>query len=122
MLNEPNIAFVDLSKITAPTLVLAGERDIIPASHTQAVAAAIPSAECRILKGETHASYVLDADKLHDVLKDFLRFGLKSETESDKIFWLNEQPIHLIWDFIWGVFLDIFIAAVTTSTKISSPL
>ena len=86
MLKEPNINFSDLSRISAPTLVLAGEKDIIPASHTQAVAAAISSAECRILKGETHASYVLDADKLHDVLKDFLRFGLKSETESDKIF------------------------------------
>jgi pimeloyl-ACP methyl ester carboxylesterase len=33
-LNEPNIAKEELAKISAPTMVMAGDRDAIPMEHT----------------------------------------------------------------------------------------
>ncbi|MCL2797991.1 MAG: alpha/beta hydrolase [Firmicutes bacterium] len=71
MLREPQISPSDLARITEPTLVLAGERDIIPQKHTESVAAAIPSATLCILIGEDHASYVVDGEKLYRTLRDF---------------------------------------------------
>lgn len=53
MVNEPNISPVELSKITAPTLVICGKRDMIKESHTKEIAANIPSAKLSIIKG-TH--------------------------------------------------------------------
>ena len=51
MVNEPNISPVELSKITAPTLVICGKRDMIKESHTKEIAANIPSAKLSIIKG-----------------------------------------------------------------------
>ncbi|MCL2107081.1 MAG: alpha/beta hydrolase, partial [Oscillospiraceae bacterium] len=63
MLEEPNITAEDLALITVPTLLLAGEKDIIKEEHTRFAAACIPGAEARIMPGENHASYVLDGEK-----------------------------------------------------------
>ena len=51
MVNDPNIAPSDLSKITAPTLVIAGTRDMIKESHTRLIAANIPNAELAFVSG-----------------------------------------------------------------------
>lgn len=51
MINEPNISPAELSKITAPTLVICGKRDMIKESHTKEIAANIPSAKLSIIKG-----------------------------------------------------------------------
>ena len=51
MVNEPNISPVELSKITAPTLVICGKRDMIKESHTKEIAVNIPSAKLSIIKG-----------------------------------------------------------------------
>jgi len=71
MLREPQIRISELSRITEPVCVLAGSRDIVSKKHTESVAAAIPLASARVLKGETHASYVLDGEKLYGILNDF---------------------------------------------------
>jgi len=52
MVNEPNIERTELSKITAPTLVICGSRDIIKESHTKEIAENIPNAKLSILKGD----------------------------------------------------------------------
>lgn len=54
MLTEPHLTYVDLATIQAPTLVLAGEKDIIKRAHTQAIAAYLPHAQVVILPGATH--------------------------------------------------------------------
>jgi len=54
MLNEPHITPDDLQKITAKTLILAGEKDIILENHTKLIAQSVPKAEIIILKGESH--------------------------------------------------------------------
>ena len=51
MVNDPNIAPSDLRKITAPTLVIAGTRDMIKESHTRLIAANIPNAELSFISG-----------------------------------------------------------------------
>ncbi|MDE6875230.1 MAG: alpha/beta hydrolase [Lachnospiraceae bacterium] len=51
MVNEPNIAPNELSKITAPTLVICGRRDMIKESHTKQIAENIPNAKLSIIKG-----------------------------------------------------------------------
>lgn len=54
VLTEPHLTYADLATIQAPTLVLAGEKDIIKRAHTQAIAAHLPHAQVVILPGVTH--------------------------------------------------------------------
>lgn len=52
MVNEPNIEPCELFRITAPTLVICGIRDMIKESHTREIASGIPNAELTIIKGD----------------------------------------------------------------------
>ncbi len=52
MVNEPNIDPCELSKITAPTLVIGGTRDMIREAHTRQIAAGIPDARLVFIKGD----------------------------------------------------------------------
>lgn len=52
MVNEPNIELNELSKITAPMLVICGKRDMIKESHTKEIAENIPNARLSIIKGD----------------------------------------------------------------------
>ena len=51
MVNEPNIERNELSKITAPTLVICGSNDMIKESHTKEIAENIPNAKLSIIRG-----------------------------------------------------------------------
>lgn len=52
MVNEPKIELNELSKITAPTLVICGRNDMIKESHTKEIAGNIPNAKLSIIKGD----------------------------------------------------------------------
>lgn len=54
VLTEPHMNYGELATIQAPTLVLAGEKDIIKQAHTQAIGAHIPHAQIVIFPGVTH--------------------------------------------------------------------
>lgn len=54
ILTEPNIDPKSLKTITAKTLILAGEKDLILAPHTELIGQSIPNAQVLILKGQTH--------------------------------------------------------------------
>lgn len=54
LLNEPNINPDSLQKITAPTLVMAGEHDVMPEKHTKLIADKIPKGKMLIFKGGDH--------------------------------------------------------------------
>ena len=56
MVNDPNINPEDLTKIQAPTLVLAGTRDVIKASHTKAIAKAIPDSRLVFITGDHYVA------------------------------------------------------------------
>ena len=72
MESEPNISPADLSKITVPTVVLAGEHDMILPEHTRLIADSIPGSVLEILPGEDHSSYIVNSDKLAPLLKKYL--------------------------------------------------
>ena len=73
MLTQPHLAGWQLTGITAPTLVLAGEKDLIDENQTRRIARSIPGAKLLILPGETHSSYVVHSDKLYPAMANFLR-------------------------------------------------
>lgn len=52
--SEPHIAADSLGGLTAPTLVLAGEHDVVDRAHTESIAAAVPGAGLAIVPGTTH--------------------------------------------------------------------
>ena len=72
MLNEPNISADDLEKIKIPTLILAGERDVIKEKHTKLIASSIANSTLIIVPNETHSSYIIHSKKLYDLIHEFL--------------------------------------------------
>jgi pimeloyl-ACP methyl ester carboxylesterase len=51
MVNDPDVKPEELSAIQNPTLVLAGDNDMIKESHTRLIARSIPGAELAIIQG-----------------------------------------------------------------------
>ena len=51
MVNEPDVKPGELRRIQAPTLVIAGEKDMIKESHTRLIAQSIPGAILSVLPG-----------------------------------------------------------------------
>lgn len=52
MVNDPNVLPEELSKIKAPTLVIAGTKDMIKESHTKLIGKSLPNARTVILEGD----------------------------------------------------------------------
>lgn len=52
MVNEPNIRPEELRAIQAPTLVIAGTKDMIKQSHTEMIAENIPNAKLSVIPGD----------------------------------------------------------------------
>jgi len=76
MLEEPDFTQEQLARVDIPTLVLAGENDMIIEAHTRVIAGAIPGARLQILPGENHMSYVFDNTKLCDIIMPFFEEGI----------------------------------------------
>ena len=51
MVNDPNVKPEELSRIQCPTLVVAGDKDMIKDQHTRLIAQSIPGAELSIIPG-----------------------------------------------------------------------
>jgi len=72
MLNEPNLAFEELTKgVKCPTLVMAGDRDLIKLEHTAGLFRAIPGAELCIFPGSDHFFFVENASLFNQVVLGF---------------------------------------------------
>ena len=52
MVNDPNVSTEELAGIRAKTLVIAGTGDMIRTEHTREIAAGIPDAELKFIKGD----------------------------------------------------------------------
>jgi 3-oxoadipate enol-lactonase len=64
----------DLSRISVPTLVIAGSEDVlVPGFHAEQVAAAIPGARFEVLEGAGHAVTIECADRVNELVADFAR-------------------------------------------------
>lgn len=72
LLREPQIDQRSLKNITAKTLVMAGEKDIILEAHTRSIAQGIPGAELHILQGATHFAPQENSSAFNKIVLDFL--------------------------------------------------
>ena len=71
--SEPHIDPADLSRIQAPVLVMSGDRDSIPPSHSLLIASSIPGAQLSIVPGTTHTLIAERPDLVNGLIRDFLR-------------------------------------------------
>lgn len=70
--NEPQIDPAELSKVTAPTLIMSGDRDTIRVDHSLLIASSIPGAQLCIVPGATHGLVAERPALISAVIRDFL--------------------------------------------------
>ena len=70
MITEPNFSDEELSGIDCPTLILAGEKDLVNRQDTMKQHSLIRGSRLKILPGENHYGYVRDNAKLYAAIKD----------------------------------------------------
>jgi pimeloyl-ACP methyl ester carboxylesterase len=68
---EPHITPEQLKQIQCPTLVIAGDHDIILPKHTIFIAQSIPDAYLWILPDSGHATLIDHKEQFNEVVKDF---------------------------------------------------
>ena len=73
MLEEPHIDLKALGGITAPTLVIAGDHDLIRDEHTLAIYQQIPNSQLAILPNATHMVPYDDPATFNAVVERFLQ-------------------------------------------------
>ena len=71
MLVEPDINESELQKISVPTLICAGDDDMVKPKETERIFHSIPGAKGHIFQNSTHSSYVEHSDALMRVLPVF---------------------------------------------------
>jgi pimeloyl-ACP methyl ester carboxylesterase len=71
-LNEPTITTRELAKISAPTLVMAGDMEAIPMEHTLELFKSIRGAQLCIVPGTTHSLMSQKPDMVNTAILDFL--------------------------------------------------
>lgn len=71
MVNEPNIRPEELRAIQAPTLVIAGTKDMIKQSHTEMIAESIPNATLTVIPGD-HFIANKNAEAFNEEVEAFL--------------------------------------------------
>ena len=71
MLEELDLSAEDLSRIQAPTLLLAGECDLVRDDQTEAMHRLIPGSQKYIVPGGSHGFFVDDPKVLERLAKKF---------------------------------------------------
>ncbi len=69
---EPNIPIEDLGRISAPTLVLVGDDDVVTLEHTIELYRAIPNSELAVVPGTSHAHFMEKPSLVNRIVLDFL--------------------------------------------------
>jgi pimeloyl-ACP methyl ester carboxylesterase len=69
---EPDISLEDLGHISAPTLVLVGDDDIVPLEHTLELYRAIPNSELAVVPGTSHTHFMEKPSLVNRLILDFL--------------------------------------------------
>jgi len=73
MLEEPNIPLTALESITAPTLVLASDHDVIADEHTLEIFHHLPNSQLAIFPNATHLIPFDDPVTFNGTVERFLR-------------------------------------------------
>jgi pimeloyl-ACP methyl ester carboxylesterase len=69
---QPNITVEQLAQISAPTLVLAADDDMITLEHSAALYRAIPNSELAVVPGASHALVMEKPQLINRLVLDFL--------------------------------------------------
>ena len=70
IITEPDITPEELAKIKVPTVVMAGEKDLVLGKETAKIAMSIPGAKMRIIPGEGHGSYIVHKSRIADIIME----------------------------------------------------
>ncbi|MGZ5011306.1 MAG: alpha/beta fold hydrolase [Methylobacter sp.] len=73
---EPQLNHADLKAITAPTLVITGENDIIDLVHSSELAQRLANGKLEIVPGAGHAAPVTHALQINQLIASFLNIEL----------------------------------------------
>lgn len=68
---QPNIALMDLSAVQCPTLVIAGDHDLIKPEHTLLIYQNLPNAYLWIVPNSTHSTLQDQRDAFNKTVHDF---------------------------------------------------
>jgi pimeloyl-ACP methyl ester carboxylesterase len=69
---DPGIGFAQLERVTAPTLVLFGDRDMISLEHAAAMQRALPDVQVGVVPGASHGLPMEKPEVTNRLLLDFL--------------------------------------------------
>lgn len=72
MKDEPHIKVADLKKVSVPTVILAGENDIVKLEHTKLICDNIKDSKLEIISKEDHCSYIVHSNKIYYILEKYL--------------------------------------------------
>lgn len=73
MFREPDMTTEELQTIKCPTLICAGQYDVILRSHTEYIAQSIPNSTLFIVEGHDHVSHILNNPLMGNILLDYFR-------------------------------------------------
>jgi pimeloyl-ACP methyl ester carboxylesterase len=74
---QPNISLGQMSQIQCPSLVIAGDHDLILTEHTALIAQSIPNAFLWILPNSSHSTLIDYKDRFNEVVGEFFSEKLK---------------------------------------------
>ncbi|MEV6684365.1 alpha/beta hydrolase [Streptomyces sp. NPDC051130] len=69
---QPDISTDDLARISAPTLVVVGDDDLVTLEHTIALYRAVPDSQLAVVPGASHALPVEKPEAVNRLILDFL--------------------------------------------------
>ena len=69
---EPELTVEDLARVSVPVLVMAGDDDLIPLSHTASFFAALPEAQLAIVPGASHGLPMEHPQEVVGLIERFL--------------------------------------------------
>jgi len=75
MLEQEEITSDMLSNIDCPTLILAGQHDVIKEKHFNYIKDCIPNSSLKIIKKADHYNYIVNSDQAYVDIDMFLRKG-----------------------------------------------
>lgn len=87
MRDYPNISYPKLGMITAPCLIMGGDRDVIRPEHLVKMFQSIPNSQLCILPGATHGGAWEQQERFLSIMNDFFLKPFKMPTTED---WFKE--------------------------------
>lgn len=86
LVEQPHIALTDLQKISAPTLVVGGDHDLILPAHTLQIFQHLPNAYLWILPHCGHSTLIDYADEFNKKTAAFFKYPYKRAEKKDNEF------------------------------------